>query len=335
MKALIQKLVETPGPSGYESQVRAVVRAEVEPLADEVRVDNLGNLLARKGQGSPEGMRVMLSAHLDEIGVMVSHVDDNGFVRFFPVGGVFRPTLPGSRVRFLGGEIGVIGWERAGDWHKVPPLDQMYIDLGAQDRKSCPVRVGDVGVFERPFLDMGKRLAAKAMDDRIGVAVLIETLRQLQAQRIDSPHQIHFVFSVQEEVGPRGAKTAAFAIDPHLGLAVDVTDTGDTPKGERMEVRLGKGPAIKVRDSDSLSDPRVIQWMVQGAEKARIPYQLEVLEYGGTDASVMQLTRSGVPAGCLSIPCRYIHTPSEMVDYEDVQNAVRLLVELLKQPIIL
>jgi putative aminopeptidase FrvX len=167
------------------------------------------------------------------------------------------------------------------------------------------------------------------MDDRIGVAVLIETLRRLDR----TPHELYFVFSVQEEVGLRGATTAAFGIDPDLGLAVDVTATGDTPKAEKMEVSLGKGPAIKVRDSGMLADPRLVDRMVRSAEIAGLPYQLEVLERGTTDARSIQLTRAGVPTGCLSIPCRYIHAPSEMVDHNDVQNAVSLLVALLKGPI--
>ena len=162
-------------------------------------------------------------------------------------------------------------------------------------------------------------------------AVLIETLRQLKS----TPHELYFVFSVQEEVGVRGATTAAFGIDPDLGLASDVTGTGDTPRrsGRRMEVSLGKGPAIKVRDGGMLADPRVVSWMVKTAEKAGLPYQLEILEGGSTDARAIQLTRAGVPAGCLSIPCRYVHSPSEMVDFGDVENAVRLLVELISKPV--
>jgi endoglucanase len=333
MKSLIQKLVETTGPSGYETQVRAIVRTEVEHLADELRVDNMGNLIVRRGQGGPGGLKIMLAAHMDEIGVMASHIDERGYVRFQPVGGVFRQNCIGGRVRFLDGTAGVIGVERQDDPSKLPTLDQMFIDVGATSRKDCPVRVGDVAAFDRPFTDLGKRLVSKAMDDRIGVAVLVETLRQLAAQAIQSPHQVYMVFSVQEEVGLRGATAAAYGVDPDLGLAVDVTDSGDTPKGIRMEVSLGKGPAIKVRDSYILSDPRVVNWMVETAEKAGLPYQLEILDRGGTDAHAIQLTHAGVPAGCLSIPCRYIHSPSEMVDYDDVLQAVRLLVELLRQPV--
>jgi putative aminopeptidase FrvX len=329
MKPLIQKLVETASPSGYEAEIRRVIRAEVEPLADELRVDSLGNLIAQKGRGEPSGIKIMLSAHMDEIGVMVTHIDENGFVRFMPLGGVSPRTCMGGRVRFLNGQIGVIHYERPEDLTKVPTFEQLFIDLGATDRQSVTLHVGDVACFDRPFSDLGDRLVSKAMDDRIGVAVLIETLRHWSK----SPHQVYFVFSTQEEVGLRGVTPAAFGVDPDLGLSVDVTATGDTPKGSKMQVKLGSGPAIKVRDSGMLSDPRVVNWMVKAAEKARLPYQLEVLEAGTTDARAIQITRSGVPAGCLSIPCRYIHSPSEMVDYNDVQNSVRLLLELVAQPV--
>ena len=287
--------------------------------------------MALKGKGNPAGLKIMLAAHIDEIGVMVTQVDANGFVRFTTLGGVRPNTCIGGRVRFLNGSAGVISAEPMDDVTKVPTFEQLYIDLGLASNQNSPVNIGDVAVFDRPFLDLGARLVAKSMDDRIGAAILIETLRQIKS----TPHQLYFVFSVQEEVGTRGVTTAAYGIDPDLGLAVDVTATGDTPRRTkvRMEVSLGKGPAIKVRDGGLLADRRVVDWMVQGAEKLGLPYQLEILEAGSTDARAMQLTRAGVPAGCLSIPCRYIHSPSEMVDYQDVQQAVQLLVELVSHPV--
>jgi endoglucanase len=329
MKALIQKLVETIAPSGYEMPIRELISEEVKDWADEVRVDALGNLVVRKGQKSPAGKRIMLAAHMDEIGLIATHVDENGFVRFSTIGGVRPHTLYGGRVRFLNGVAGVIGGERLENMERVHSFDKLFIDVGATSKEDCPVRVGDVAAFERPFLDLGKRLVAKSMDDRISVAVMIETLRQLK----NTPHEVYFVFSTQEEVGVRGATTAAFGVDPEIGIAVDVTATGDTPKGMKMAVALGKGPAIKVKDSGMIADPRVVRWMADTAERVGIPYQLEILEGGSTDARAMQLTRAGVPAGCLSIPCRYIHTPSEMVDFEDVQNAVSLLKALLESPV--
>lgn len=331
MKPLIQKLTETFSPSGYETAIRAVIREEIEPLADEVRVDALGNLIARKGKQARDGKRIMLAAHMDEIGLMVTHVDENGFVRFTGIGGIRPQALAGGRVRFVGGTPGVIYFERLAEAAKAPTLEQCYIDVGAAGRKDCPVKVGDVCAFERPFLDLGGRMVAKSMDDRIGCAVLIEILRALDR----SPHEVHFVFTTQEEVGTRGAATSAFGLDPDLGLAVDVTATGDTPKGLKMEVGLGKGPAIKVKDSGMLADPRLVAWMLRTAEKSRIPCQREVLEGGTTDARAIQLARAGVPAGCLSVPTRYIHTPSEMVDGGDVQASVKLLVALLGAPVTL
>jgi putative aminopeptidase FrvX len=331
MKPLIQKLVETPSPSGYEAKIREVIRAEIVTHVDEIRVDALGNLIARKGKKTARGMKIMLAAHIDEIGLIVTHVDDNGFVSFSPIGGVRPLNCVGGRVRFLTGQVGVIFTQPQDDPLKTPTFEQLYIDLGYASREDCPVHVGDVAVFDRPFTDLGKRMVSKAMDDRIGVAVLIGALRQLKS----TPHELYFVFSVQEEVGLRGATTAAFGIDPDLGISSDVTMTGDTPNrtSRHMEVSLGKGPAIKVRDGRMLSDPRVVDWMVKTAEKAGLPYQLEVLEGGTTDASAIQLSRAGVPAGCISIPCRYVHSPSEMVDYGDVENAVRLLVELISKPV--
>ena len=331
MKSLIDKLTQTPGPPGHENQIRQVVEAEITEYADEIRVDNLGNLIARKGTKSERGKRIMLAAHMDEIGVIATHIDENGFIRFTNIGGVMPRYAPGGRVRFLDGTPGVIGTEKIESSYKVPPLGKMYIDIGVSSQKECPIEVGDVAIFERPLTEMGDCLVSKAMDVRVCVAIMIDAMKNLKG----SPHEIYFVFSVQEEVGVRGATTAAFGVDPEVGLAIDVTRTGDTPKGITMEVSLGAGPAIKVKDSGMISDPRVVDWMVSTAQKAKIPYQLEVLERGGTDARAIQLTRSGVPAGCLSIPCRYIHSPSEMVDYNDVENALNLLLALLKNPITL
>lgn len=329
MKNLIQKLVEAVGPSGYEDEVRALVIAEIGSTADDVRVDPLGNVIARKGSKGKGGARVMLSAHMDEIGVIATHVDVNGFVRFTTIGGVRPHTLIGGRVRFVKGARGVINMEKLENSMTLPMFDKMFIDVGATNRDNCPVKVGDIAVFDRPFMDLGDRLVSKAMDDRVSVAVQIEVLRQLKK----TPHEVHFVFSTQEEVGLRGATAAAYGVDPEIGISVDVTGVGDTPRCATMEVSLGKGPTVKVRDSGMLSDPRLVRSLVDTAEKANIPYQLEVLEAGSTDARVIQLTRAGVPVSCISIPTRYIHSPSEMVDYRDVQNAVKLLVAVLSHPI--
>lgn len=330
MKSLIQKLVETTGPSGYESKVRDLVLTEIKEHVDQTRIDGLGNLIAIKGEKSDKGKTIMLAAHLDEIGIIVTHVDDNGFARFTTIGGVYARNLAGGRVRFLNGSSGVIGIESTITRNSVGNFDKMFIDLGVSNKSQCPVSIGDVAAFERAFTDLGDRLVSKAMDDRIGVAILIETIKRIKG----GPNQIIAVFTTQEEVGLRGATAAAYGSNPDLGIAIDVTLSGDTPKDDSIAVGLGKGPAIKIKDSGMIADPKVVSWMETGAKAADIPYQREILVGGTTDARAIQVTRSGVPSGCLSIPCRYVHSPSEMTDINDVQNAVTLLSHNLEQPII-
>ncbi|HEY5730788.1 MAG TPA: M42 family peptidase, partial [Anaerolineales bacterium] len=214
MKKLLKQLTETFGPSGYEDEIRKLVRTEVKPLADEIKVDALGNLIARKKptRQSKATKKIMVAAHMDEIGLMVSHVDEKGFVRFSPIGSVFRRYVPGGRVRFLNGTVGVLGFDNLSNINELPTLDKVYVDVGATNKKDCPVKVGDVAAFDRPFVDMGERLVAKSMDDRVGVLVAIEALRALRS----TPHDVYFVFTTQEEVGVRGATTSAYGIDPDV-----------------------------------------------------------------------------------------------------------------------
>lgn len=330
MKELIKKLTETYGPSGYEQRIRKIIQAEISGLADKTTVNRLGSLIAyRRGAAGKNRKKIMLAAHMDEIGVMVTHVDQKGFSRFTPIGGLNPLALIGGRVLFENGSTGVIGVEKREERAKVPALEQLYIDVGAGDRASCKIKVGDAAGFARPFEDLGGRLVAKSMDDRLGCAMLIEALRRLGK----SPHDLYFVFSVQEEVTGAGAQTAAYELAPDMALAVDVTDVGDTPQAVKMAVSLGKGPAVKVRDAGMLTHRGVKELMIRRAAEKRIPCQLEVLPAGSTDARHIQPTREGVPAGCLSVPCRYIHTPSEMVDYNDVQNGLKLLLAVLLKPI--
>lgn len=330
LKELTKRITEAYGPSGYEQKVRELIREEIKSLVDELRVDALGNLIARKkGTGPTPRKKVMLAAHMDEIGVMVTHVDEKGFMRFAPIGGVYPINLHGSRCRFANGVIGVFGRETKDSSATEIKLDKLFIDVGATSPSNAPVGVGDAAGFWRDFADLGNRVISKAMDDRIGCVVLIETLKQLKK----SPHDVYFVFTVQEEVGLRGATTSAFGVQPDLAIAVDVTGTGDTPESNRMAIELGKGPAIKVKDSGMLAHPAVKRLMVEAAQDAQVPYQFEVLLGGTTDAMAMQTSREGVPAGCLSIPTRYIHSPSEMIDFNDLQNAIKLLVTLLSKPI--
>ncbi|MBI5303151.1 MAG: M42 family metallopeptidase [Chloroflexi bacterium] len=330
LKSLVKRLTETWGPSGHEHAMRDLIREEIKGLVDEMRVDALGNLIAhKKGAGAGPRKKVMLAAHMDEIGVMVTHVDEKGFLRFASIGGVFPNTLVGHRCRFENGVVGVFAQEKKDGSRTEVKMDKLFIDVGVSDAKSAPVGVGDAAGFWREFADLGNRLVAKTMDDRVGCAVLIETLRQLKK----SPHEVYAVFTVQEEVGVRGAMTSAFGVQPDIAIALDVTDTGDTPESNTMAIALGKGPAIKVKDSGMLAHVGVKNALIETARENKIPYQLEVLVGGSTDAMAMQISREGVPAGVISVPTRYVHTPSEMVDYEDVQNAIKLLAAFLSKPV--
>ena len=330
MKDLIKTLTEAYGPSGSEEAIRDIIRAQVEPLTDELRVDALGNLIAlKRGAGEPHGKRVMLSAHMDEIGLIISYVDEQGFLRFQPIGGVDATTLAGGRVQFADGSTGVIAAENRQEFKKDPELTRLFIDVGATSRDEAKARLGQAVGFVRPFADLGQRIVAKALDDRISCAILIEVLRRLE----DSLHEVYFVFSVQEEVGLRGAQTCAYGLDPDLGIAVDITVAADTPEAKKLAMKLGAGPCIKIMDSGMLAHPGVKDAMIRVAEANGIPYQLEVLDRGSTDAAAIQLVRGGVPAGCVSVACRYYHTPSEMVDMGDVENSVKLLLAILKTSI--
>ncbi len=327
LKDLIGGLAGIQGPSGSEEPVRAAILEKLEGLADEVKVDALGNVIAvRHGKGP----KVMLSAHMDEIGVIITHIDEKGFLRFAPVGGLNPHRLPGARVAFLNGTIGVIGVEKLEEIKELK-FARLYIDIGVTDKAGAEakVKIGDTAAMWRPMEDLGKRVAAKALDDRIGCAILLEVLRLLKKPM----NETYFVFTVQEELGRRGASTSAFGIDPDYGIAVDATITGDTPEAPKVALALGKGPAIKVKDSSIISHPGVRKLLIAAAEEAGVPYQLEVLDFGGNDAGAIHLARAGVPSGTVSIPIRYVHTPSEMADLDDVEGAIKLLVALLEKPL--
>jgi tetrahedral aminopeptidase len=341
VKELIKKLTEAYGPSGQEAGVRELITAEVRPYADEIRTDVMGNLIVLKkpslstsaSTSAVGGKRVMIAAHMDEIGLIVTHVDEKGFVRFAPIGGVNPVSLIGGRVVFADGLRGVIGSEKREGPAEEVKIEKLFIDVGAADRAAAEslVAVGDLCGFDRSFVELGGRLVAKAMDDRVGCAVMIRALRELGK----SPNEISFVFTVQEEVGLRGATTSAYSVHPDVAIALDVTTTGDTPECRVMPVSLGKGPAVKVKDRGMLAHAGLKNLLVQTAKANGIPHQLEVMDVGTTDGMAMQMSREGVPTGVLSVPTRFVHTPSEMVDLADVTNTVRLLVAFLQAPIIL
>lgn len=321
----LERFTQTPGPSGYEDEIRAVIAAALEDRVDEMRTDALGSLVGFRS-GANHDQTLLLAAHMDEIGLMVTHVEEKGFVRFTSVGGIRAVNSVGSRVRFANGTLGTIAVERRENASKIPQLRHLYIDVGASSREDAPVQVGDTATFIGPLASQGSRWISKAMDDRIGCYILMELL-----ERLEQPaHDVFFVFSTQEEITLSGARTSAFRIDPHMAISIDVTSTGDTPKALPMDVTLGEGPAIKVKDSGMIAHPAVRDRMIEVAEAHEIPYQLEVLLRGSTDAAAMQLVRAGVPSGCVSIPCRYVHSTTETVDEADVEHAIELLHAMIR-----
>ncbi|MHA1615816.1 MAG: M42 family metallopeptidase [Candidatus Njordarchaeales archaeon] len=342
---LLKMICETPSPSGYEDSVREILVKETERYADEVWIDAMGNLIAKKA-GEGEG-KIMISAHMDEIGLMINSIDKNGFLRFVPVGGWSERILPAQRVliKTLEGKIirGVIGVrpphiEKPEERQKVIPMNSLFIDIGVsseEEAKKLGVTVGSIAVLERTVEKLGNPdiVTGRAFDDKIGVVTAVETLKVLGNTKAD----VYFVFTVQEEVGLKGARTAAFGIHPDVGIAIDVTTATDVPgtPEHAQVVKLGKGPAIKIMDGRSgsglIAHPAVRDLLIKVAKEENIPYQLEILPGGTTDASAIQITREGIPAGAVSIPTRYIHSPVEIVHLEDVVNAVKLLAKTISR----
>ncbi len=325
MIEMLEKLTGGFGPAGEESIVKEIVKSELEEHSDEMWEDKLGNLVIQRKGGDSE-LKIMLAAHIDEIGLMITHIEEEGFLRFTPVGGVKKKNVPHKSFVFSDGIKGTVGVEDLDNDDKLK-FEKMYMDIGAEDKEEAEklVSVGDTAVYARNFVNAGGRIIANSLDDRAGCAALVKLMQGLK----ESPHDLYCVFTVQEEVGCRGAKTAAYDINPDIALAVDVTATGDTPESRPREMTLGEGAAIKVMDRGSISHPQIKNLLEKLAKDAGIEYQFEVLEFGATDAHSMQLTRGGVPSGTLSIPCRYIHTPHEMIDGNDLTSTVELLEEFV------
>ncbi len=329
MKKTIKALTDIIGPSSGEKPVADYIKAQLKGKKLEIKTDILGNLIVRR---PGKGKKIMLAAHMDEIGFMVKHIDKNGFLRFSMVGGIFPHNIVNTRVKFTSGIEGVIGIEDKGYTYKeILRTPKMFIDIGAKNKKDAMkmVKIGSLASVKPSFSDMGNRLAAKAMDNRAGCAVLLE----LAKQTIKGKNDIYFVFTVQEEVGVRGAKTSTFAIEPDLGIAVDVTSTGDTPETDIMDVSLGNGPTIKIKDRGIIVNKKVVTFMEQMAAKAKVPYQPEILEWGSTDAGPMHMTKAGILTGAVSIPTRYIHSCSEVLDIDDMNNAVKLIKTIIEEDI--
>lgn len=308
------------GTSGREDAVREAIAAIAGEYIDDITTDALGNLICRQ-KGS--GKKVLFAAHMDSIGVVATYIDEKGFIRFSQVGGLFKGDLINIVVRFANGTRGVISYEEKTPFKDLT-LDNLFIDIGAKDRADAEkqVQVGDFAVFEAPRFEQNGVLCGPYLDNRIGCVTLLRAMEQVG----ETDNDLYFVFTAQEEVGLRGAGAAAFAVEPDVAIAVDVTDTGDLPERKTpMAVDMGKGPAIKVMDRSVICTPAVCAALEQAAHDCGIATQREILQCGGTDTAALQKARAGVQAGAVSIPTRYIHSPSEMCAVDDVENAAKLL----------
>ena len=326
----LQKLCVCPSVSGREDNIRGLLSELILPFADEVRVDALGNLIAKKN-GTGEGDAIMLCAHMDEIGFLVNFIEDSGMVRVATVGGI---SLTASAFTSVISEKGVRGALVPEDKTKSADYkaDKFYIDIGAKNKKDAlrRVSIGDFFVVEGSLSRlMGKRVMGRPLDDRIGCAVLLDIAERLSS--VETKGDVYYVFSVQEEVGCRGSMTSAFAIAPNYSLCFDVTGTGNTIGASAMACKLGGGAAVKIKDSSVICSEEVVSALCRIAEEKKIPYQREILTYGGTDTSSMQLSGSGSLAGALSIPTRYIHSGVETCDLSDAEACAALAVEFIKE----
>jgi len=334
---LLQELCEASGITGREERLRAIVKRELQPLVDELRVDRLGNVVGlRKGTA---GKRLALNAHIDEIGFVVTHVDDDGFLRLSPPGGHDPRNMVAQRVRVVGKRDlpGLLypGQKPphlldAADRDKIPKIAEFFVDVGlpaAEVRELVPV--GSMTVIHRDFAEIGNAVSCKAMDNRVSVYVMIEAMRRTAKAGFD----VYAVATVQEEVGVRGAIPSSYEIEPDVGLALDVTIAADIPgvPKEEQVTRVGQGTAIKILDSYSISNPRLVEVLQELARERNIPYQMEVLPRGGTDAGALQRARSGVAVGTISTPTRYVHTSIEMCSKQDIEASIALTAAFIEE----
>ena len=337
-EALLRRLIETPGVPGREEQQRKIARDELGSLTDEVHTDSLGSVIGTKR--GRDDVRVMVAAHMDEIGFFVRHVDDKGFVRLQTLGGHDPANMVSQRVVVTTADgtalRGVLQPPRKpphlarGEEQKLPKAEEFFVDLGmAAQEVNKSVRVGDYVTMDRTLERVGSNYVGKAMDDRIGVFVMLEALRAMGGHEAT----IHAVATSQEEVGLRGAAASGSALEPTVVIALDITLALDVPGAgdENTITELGKGVALKIMDSYSISHPRLVEHFRAIAEREEIPHQTEILPFGGTDAGGVQRLHGGIPAITLSVPTRYVHTVNEMVDASDVQACIDLLARYLEE----
>ncbi|HHS95704.1 MAG TPA: M42 family peptidase [Phaeodactylibacter sp.] len=332
--ALLKKICETPGAPGFEQRIRQLIIKEVSPYVDEVSIDPMGNVIALK-KGKTD-KRVMVAAHMDEIAFIVTHIDDDGFIRFHTLGGFDPKTLTSQRVIIHGKKdiIGVLGCKpihlmKAEERTKTMPIEEYYIDTGmAKKELTKVVEVGNPITRERALIEMGDCVNAKSLDNRVSVFILLEMFRELKKKK--APYDIYGVFTVQEEVGIRGAISASHLIDPDFGLGLDVTIAFDVPGAQAHErvTRLGQGAAIKLMDGMTICDYRMVRYLKELAKKKKIKWQAEILPKGGTDtAGLQRYGKRGAITGAISIPLRNMHQTIEMAHKGDVRNCIDLLRE--------
>jgi len=329
---LLAKICKTPGAPGFEQKVRALVLEELEGLVDQVEVDNMGNVYAIKKGKSDK--KIMIGAHMDEIGFMVTHIDDKGFIRFHTLGGFDPKTLTAQRV-IIHGKKDVIGVMASKPIHvmtqdernKVAKLSDYFIDTGlTPEEVKDLVKIGDSVTREREFIEMGQCVNSKSLDNRLAVFILIEMFKNLKGKEV--PYDIYGVFTVQEEVGVRGANVSALKINPDFGFGLDTTIAFDLPgaAAHEMITKLGEGTAIKIMDASTICDYRMVEFMKNTADKHKIKWQPEILTAGGTDtAGIQRMTQGGSIAGAVSIPTRHLHQVIEMANKEDIQASIDLL----------
>ena len=321
----LKGLVSLYGPTGQETNVAECLKKLLCGHVDSARVDVMGNLIVEK-KGRENGKTIMFSAHMDHIGLIVTDIEEEGYLRVTNVGGVSVNNMLNRHVVFGNGVHGVAAVQPTKGEN--PALCHLFVDIGARDKEEAMTMVqpGDVCVYAPDCFPLGNyRYASPAMDDRCACALLCELLLQADQPR----NTIVGVFSVQEEVGLRGAATAAYQVAPDLGVALDVTAWGDTPETKLPAVELGKGAAIKFMDRSMVATPSVRNALIAAAERANAPYQREVLPFGGTDGGAIQHSRGGVPTGTLSIPCRYVHSACEVIDMRDMDSALQILLEFV------
>lgn len=328
LRDTLQTLLSAYGPSGQEHAVADILREILQGHVDSMRSDALGNLIVEKFGSEENASTIMLSAHMDHIGLVVTDIEKEGFLRVNAVGGISPKSVWGRKVVFADGTPGVCAVEPNIREKAQQELSDLFVDIGAESREEAEklVSIGDVAVYAPEFTALGRhKVASPAMDDRCACALLAELLMYADGQK----NHIVGVFSTQEEVGLRGARVAAYTVEPDIGLALDVTAWGDTPETKLPSVKLGAGPAVKIMDRSMIASPAVREKLFEAASTAGVAVQREVLAFGGTDGGAIQLSRSGVPTGTLSIPCRYVHSANEVIDLRDMEGALKVLLQFI------